>query len=233
MVYDPACDLLAVIQRRSMVFHTRNFVGDLMSRIVSDSWCINAMADNLLLKPAHVLFTLVSTAVVMTAMDLQMTMLSLTVAPFTAGSSFLIGRPVRAAAQVSREIAAQMQSHVQQTLSGMAVVQAFAQEERAQERFLTFASTRIRAEQRNILVRYLRARIRSDHHAGERGHSVDRSAPRARRSIEPRKAASIPFPPYVTAWADACVDRNLPDAAARWRWCCRRLSSFPCRLPTT
>ena len=45
-----------------------------------------------------------------------------------------------------------MQSHVQQTLSGMPVVQAFAQEERAQERFLTFASARIRAEQRNTVV---------------------------------------------------------------------------------
>ena len=152
MVYDLARDLFAVIQRRSMVFHTRNFVGDLMSRIVSDSWCINAMADNLLLKPVHVLFTLVSMAVVMAAMDLQMTLLSLAVVPFMAGSSFLMGRPVRAAARASREIAAQMQSHVQQTLSGMPVVQAFAQEERAQELFLRFAGSRIRAEQRNTVM---------------------------------------------------------------------------------
>jgi ATP-binding cassette subfamily B protein/subfamily B ATP-binding cassette protein MsbA len=152
MVYDLARDLFAVIQRRSMVFHTRNFVGDLMSRIVSDSWCINTMADNLLLKPVHVLFTLVSMAVVMAAMDLQMTLLSFAVVPFMAGSSFLMGRPVRAAARASREIAAQMQSHVQQTLSGMPVVQAFAQEERAQELFLRFAGSRIRAEQRNTVV---------------------------------------------------------------------------------
>jgi ATP-binding cassette subfamily B protein len=152
MVYDLARDLFAVIQRRSMVFHTRNFVGDLMSRIVSDSWCINAMADNLLLKPVHVLFTLVSMAVVMAAMDLQMTLLSFAVVPFMAGSSFLMGRPVRAAARASREIAAQMQSHVQQTLSGMPVVQAFAQEERAQELFLRFAGSRIRAEQRNTVM---------------------------------------------------------------------------------
>ena len=152
MVYDLARDLFAVIQRRSMVFHTRNFVGDLLSRIVSDSCCINSVADNLLLKPVHVVLTLVSMAVVMAAMDLQMTLLSLAVAPFMAGSSFLMGRPVRAAARVSREIAAQMQSHVQQTLSGMPVVQAFAQEERAQKRFLTFAGARIRAEQRNTVV---------------------------------------------------------------------------------
>jgi ATP-binding cassette subfamily B protein len=152
MVYDLARDLFAVIQRRSMVFHTRNFVGDLMSRILSDSWCINTMADNLLLKPVHVLFTLVSMAVVMAAMDLQMTLLSFAVVPFMAGSSFLMGRPVRAAARASREIAAQMQSHVQQTLSGMPVVQAFAQEERAQELFLRFAGSRIRAEQHNTVV---------------------------------------------------------------------------------
>jgi ATP-binding cassette, subfamily B, bacterial len=152
MVYDLARDLFSVLQRRSMVFHTRNFVGDLLSRIVSDSYCINTIADNLLLKPVHVVFTLVSMTAVMAAMDLQMTVLSLAIAPFMAGSSFLMGRPVRAAARVSREIAAQMQSHVQQTLTGIPVVQAFAQEERAQKRFLRFADARIRAEQRNTVV---------------------------------------------------------------------------------
>ena len=72
-----------------------------------------------------------------------MTLLSLAVAPFMAGSSFLMGRPVRAAARVSREIAAQMQSHVQQTLSGMPVVQAFAQEERAQDGFERSSAIRL------------------------------------------------------------------------------------------
>ena len=152
MVYDLARDLFTDIQRRSMVFHTRNSVGDLMSRITYDSWCVNSITDTLLLKPLSALFAVVSMLVVMARIDGQLTLLSVVIAPFMAGSSFLLGHPVRSAARASREIAGRMQSHVQQTLSGIPVVQAFAQEEREHQRFLEFAGAAVRAEQRNTVV---------------------------------------------------------------------------------
>jgi ATP-binding cassette subfamily B protein len=151
MVYDFARDLFARVQRRSMIFHTRNSVGDLMSRITYDCWCVNTITDMLLLKPLNVLLTLISMIIVMARMDSTLTLLSLAVAPFMAGSSFLLGQPVRSAARASREIAGQMQSHVQQTLSGIPVVQAFAQEEREQQRFLEYAGAAVRAEQRTAV----------------------------------------------------------------------------------
>jgi ATP-binding cassette subfamily B protein len=152
MVYDFARDLFAKIQRLSVVFHTRNSVGDLMSRIIHDSWCINSIADSLVLKPIQVFITLSSMVIIMARIDFGMTLLSLGVAPFMAGSSFFLGRPVRAAARVSRENAARLQSHVQQTLSGIPVVQAFAQEERQHRRFLEHVDAAVRAEQRNTVV---------------------------------------------------------------------------------
>src|SRR5207302_1303119 len=88
MVYDFARDLFSDVQRRSMVFHTRNSVGDLMARITYDSWCVNTIMDMLLLKPLTILFTMLSMVAVMVRIDGRLTLLSLAVAPFMAGSSF-------------------------------------------------------------------------------------------------------------------------------------------------
>ncbi|MEA3189264.1 MAG: ATP-binding cassette, subfamily bacterial [Chthoniobacter sp.] len=152
MVYDFALDLFANVQRRSMVFHTKHSVGDLMSRITYDTWCVNTITDTLLLKPLTVVLTMASMIFVMARIDGTLTLLSVVITPFMAGSSFLLGRPVRTAARASREIAGRMQAHVQQTLSGIPVVQAFAQEDREHQRFLEYAGAAVRAEQRNTVM---------------------------------------------------------------------------------
>src|SRR5947208_3587923 len=59
MVYDLAEDLFARLQRRSLLFHSRNAVGDTMGRITRDSWCVYQVFDTLLFAPAHALLTLI------------------------------------------------------------------------------------------------------------------------------------------------------------------------------
>ncbi len=85
-------------------------------------------------------------------MNPSLTLLSLAVAPFMVGSSVLFGRPIRAVARVGREIESRIYAHVQQTLSGLPVVHAFAQEERQHRRFQEFATAAIRAQRRGTLV---------------------------------------------------------------------------------
>src|SRR5207244_9205165 len=53
MVYRLAGDLFAHIQRRSLLFHSRNAVGDSMSRITGDSWCAYKVVDTLLFTPGY------------------------------------------------------------------------------------------------------------------------------------------------------------------------------------
>src|SRR5438067_7147505 len=93
MVYDFALDLFSDVQRRSMVFHTRNSVGDLMARITYDTWCVHTIMDMLLLKPLTIFFSMGSMIAVMARIDGGLTLLSLAVAPFMAGSSLLLARP--------------------------------------------------------------------------------------------------------------------------------------------
>src|SRR5207302_5679873 len=77
---------------------------------------------------------------------------SLVIAPFMVGASFLVGKPLRAAAKLKREIEIRMQAHIQQTLTGIPVVQAFVQEEREHQRFQQFADAAIAAHQRSTLI---------------------------------------------------------------------------------
>ncbi|MDP9373230.1 MAG: ABC transporter transmembrane domain-containing protein, partial [Chloroflexota bacterium] len=152
MVYDLAGDLFANLQRRSLLFHSRNPVGDSLSRITGDSWCVHTVADTLLFKPGHALITLVGMVVVMVRLDTGLTLLALAVAPFMTGASLVFGRPIRAAAQARRVIESHLQSHVQRTLSGISVVQAFTREEEEHRRFREFTAAAIRAQQRSTVA---------------------------------------------------------------------------------
>ena len=152
VVYDLAEDLFARLQRRSLLFHSRNRVGDTMSRITVDCWAVHKIIDTLFFTPAHALLTIVIMVVLMSALHPALTWIALLTAPLMVSASFLLGKPLRAAAKLKREIESRIQAHLQQTLTGIPVVQAFAQEDREQERFEKFADAAIRVQRRSTLV---------------------------------------------------------------------------------
>jgi ATP-binding cassette subfamily B protein/subfamily B ATP-binding cassette protein MsbA len=152
MVYRLAGDLFAHIQRRSLLFHSRNSVGDSLSRITGDTWCAYKVVDTLLLTPAHALLMTAGMVVLMARVDFTLALLASAVTPFMAGTSFLMGRRLRAVARARREIESQIQSHVQRALSGIQVVQAFTQEEGEHRRFEQLATGALRAQRRSALA---------------------------------------------------------------------------------
>src|SRR5262245_5442072 len=152
MVYRLAGDLFAHIQRRSLLFHSRNSVGDSMSRITGDSWCAYKAVDTLLFTPGYALVMTAGMVTVMAHMDLGLTLLALAVAPFVAVTSFSLGRPIRRAARLRREIDGRIQAHVQRTLGAIQVVQAFAQEEQEERRFRECTESALQSQRRLTLV---------------------------------------------------------------------------------
>jgi len=152
MVYDLAGDLFAHIQRRSLLFHGVSSVGDSISRITRDCWCVHTLVDNLLFKPKLALITAIVMVSLMAQMDLGLTLLSLAVAPFMGGCSWLFRRPIRAVIRARREIESLIQSHVQRTLSGIHVVQAFGREPDEHRRFLEHTAAAIRTQRQSALV---------------------------------------------------------------------------------
>ena len=152
MVYDLTCDLFSTVQRRSLMFHNKNSVGDLLGRVTVDSWAIHTVTDTLFFAPGHALLMTIAMVVVMVKINLTLTMIALAVAPLMTAVSVLFGKKIRRVAHQKRESESRIQSHIQQTLSGMVVVQAFGQEERERHRFREFAHAVIGAQKRNTLT---------------------------------------------------------------------------------
>jgi len=121
MVFDLTQDLFAAAQRRSLLFHARSSVGDLLMRITGDSWGLYTATDSLIFTPGHAIANVLFMIIVMARMDVGLTLLSVAVAPFMAGSVLLLGKPLRSIAEKNRELQSSLHSHVQQTLRGVVV----------------------------------------------------------------------------------------------------------------
>lgn len=152
IVNDLAHDIFARLQRRSLSFHSRSEVGDSISRVMVDSWCVYQLLDTVCFAPFHAVLTMVGMIVLMGFLQPVLMLISVAVVPLMVGASFLLGERLRAAAKKKREIETRIQSHIQQTLSGISVVQAFAQEDREHERFRQFAAQAIEAQQRSTFL---------------------------------------------------------------------------------
>jgi ATP-binding cassette subfamily B protein/subfamily B ATP-binding cassette protein MsbA len=152
MVYDLAEDLFARLQRRSLLYHHRASVGDTMGRITVDSWSVYKALEALVVSPAHAVLAIGVMVFLMAQLSPLLTAVALISAPFVVGASFLVGKPLRTAARMKREIETRIQAHLQQTLAGISVVQAFTQERRENERLQQYAGVAIAAQQRTALV---------------------------------------------------------------------------------
>ena len=152
MVYNLAGDIFDHAEHQSLRFHSRNSVGDLLARITGDSWCVHTVVDALLFTPLHAAIVTVMMIVLLARMDPWLTLLAVVAAPFTTGLSVLVSRPLEAIAHARRQAEAGMESHVQQTLAGIPVVQAFGQEGRQHRYFMEFVTAAVRARRRAVVA---------------------------------------------------------------------------------
>jgi ATP-binding cassette, subfamily B, bacterial len=120
--------------------------------VAGDSWAVHTVVDELFFTPVHALITIGGVAAVMWALAPGLTAVSFAVAPLMAIAAVALGRYVREAGEQRREIEGEMQSHVQQTLAGISVVQAFGQEPRQHRRFEQLAGAAVGSQVRVALA---------------------------------------------------------------------------------
>jgi len=95
MVYDLAADLFQRLLRLSLVFHGTRNVGDSLTRLTADSWCVYKVAIDVLATPGQELMTLAMVGSLAWALDPTSALLSLAVAPAMVVSTVYFGRPLR------------------------------------------------------------------------------------------------------------------------------------------
>jgi ATP-binding cassette subfamily B protein len=152
MVNELSHAALARVLRRSLAFHSRTPVGDLMSRVAGDTWCIYKMIDSLGFALAQAILVTGVMFWLMLRLDASLAWIALVTAPLTVSVSFVMGNPLQIAARERREVEGRIQAHLQQALTGITVVQAFGQEARELDRLRQYADEVLRAQQKTILL---------------------------------------------------------------------------------
>jgi ATP-binding cassette subfamily B protein/subfamily B ATP-binding cassette protein MsbA len=152
MVYDLGADLFKHLQRLSLLYHSRRPVGDLVSRVTGDTYCVQLLVSGVLLPLLQAVLTLAAMFVIMWRLEPTMTLLALAVAPVLLVLIRLFGRPMKKRGRKRRDLEGRMMSMVEQTLSALPAVQAFTREDREQDRFRECAEETVAAYRRSVLA---------------------------------------------------------------------------------
>ncbi|MBI1775325.1 MAG: ABC transporter ATP-binding protein [Proteobacteria bacterium] len=136
MVNDIRGDLYGHLQRLSLLFHSRQRLGDLMYRITADTYAVQTLMLNGVLPVLQAATLLAGMFLVMWGMDPSLTLLAIVVCPILYLVIHLLDRPIVEAAEAMKRHEAAVYSVVQWAMGAIKVVQAFGKEEEERKRFL-------------------------------------------------------------------------------------------------
>lgn len=122
-------------QRLSLAFHSRNEVGTLISRVLSDVGVLNELISSGFVNMLSDVLFLVGTVVVMLSINWRLALLTFSVMPLMVWATYLFSRHARGAYRQTRVAIGELTGDLAENLSNMRVVQAFTQEDMASRRF--------------------------------------------------------------------------------------------------
>ncbi len=134
--YDLRNDLFAHLEKLPLSYYHKQRTGDLMSRVINDISAVRVMLGPGVLNFVNAPLYYVYAMALMLSMDVRMTLAA--VAPFPlliyVAHQFR-GRIMKSSLEVQQQMSA-LSSHVQENLSGMHVVKAYAQEDFQAQQFI-------------------------------------------------------------------------------------------------
>ncbi len=136
MVQDLRCDLFDHLQRQSLLFHHKWPTGDLIYRIMGDTYAVQTLLMN------GVFTTLTSTAllfgmlVVCLRMDMELTLYALAVIPFLFLAISRVSRKIGDLTTETHMKESQVYTTVERIFSSITLVQAFGREEEERRKFV-------------------------------------------------------------------------------------------------
>src|ERR1041384_8257655 len=123
------------IQRLSLAYHDRKSTGDLISTVPADIDAIQDFISQALLGIVVAVLTLIGMLVVMFFIDWRFTLIALSVTPFLFIVVYTYTRRIKQASRALRRKEGEVVSVVEEVLSSIRVVKAFAREDYEEERF--------------------------------------------------------------------------------------------------
>jgi len=129
--------LVEHLQRLSLGYHDKNIIGVTISRVISDVAVINELLSQGLITLVGDVLILVGTVVVMLTMSPRLALITFSVIPLMLIATRIFSGHAKSAFRKTRRSVASVIGALAEDLTGMRVIQAFAQEEETQSRFAT------------------------------------------------------------------------------------------------
>jgi ATP-binding cassette subfamily B protein/subfamily B ATP-binding cassette protein MsbA len=151
MVYNLGADLFRHLQRRSLQYHGRQRVGDLLARVTTDAGCVRELVMGVYVPLTSSLIMLVFTFLIMWRLNplLSVTAMGMAV-PLALVIKYLSG-PMAERKYRERELQGEVMTLAEQVLTAMPLVQAFGRERHEEERFRGLAGQTLEANLRSTM----------------------------------------------------------------------------------
>ncbi len=151
VMFDMRLSLFTHLQKMSFGFFDKNPVGRLMTRVTADVEVLNELFTSGMISVFGDIFLLFGILVAIIVLDWKLALVSLAVVPLLVLATNLFRVKVREAYRDIRGRVARINANLQESLTGMRVIQLFNQEERAFGKFEKVNREHMDAFQRSIL----------------------------------------------------------------------------------
>jgi subfamily B ATP-binding cassette protein MsbA len=156
VMHDLRSVLYSHIQKLSLAYHDQKRTGDLISRVTSDIDAVQNLISNVLLGMLVNVLTLIGMLGVMFYLNWQFTLIAMVVAPGLFWVVYHYTRRIKEASRDVRRKEGEVVSVLEEVLSSIRVVKAFAREDYEQERF---EQRSLESVERSLAARSLKAKL--------------------------------------------------------------------------
>ena len=136
MVQDFRCDLFDHLQRQSLLFHQTRPTGDLIYRLMGDTYSVQTLLMNGVFTSLTSLVLLVGMVVVLLGMDPVLTAYAMGVVPLLILTISAVSKRIGMLTYETHMKESQVYSTVENIFSSISLVQAFAREDEERKRFV-------------------------------------------------------------------------------------------------
>ena len=152
VTYDMRQKIFAHILRLPLRYFDRTPVGRLVTRSTNDVQAINEMFTSMLVNLFRDTFLILGVLLVMFQLDWRLALVVLALFPIIVIAALKFRNRVRVAYREVRRQIARLNAYLQESISGMRIIQLFVQEQKADERFSGINQEKYLASMRQLLT---------------------------------------------------------------------------------
>ncbi|CAA9315778.1 MAG: Lipid A export ATP-binding/permease protein MsbA [uncultured Gemmatimonadetes bacterium] len=150
VMFDLRTEVFARLQQLSLRYFDRNPVGRLMTRVTNDVEQLNEAFSSGIVTVFGDIFTLVFILAAMVRLDWRLALVTFTVLPLVGVATFVFRALIRVAYRDIRVRLARINTNLQESVTGVRVLQLFGREREARERFGAINRDHLDANLRSI-----------------------------------------------------------------------------------